>query len=162
MTPVTVGSMADNTVTTVDAGTRRVACRVVVDAPASAVFDLVADPHRHGELDGSGTVGEKVKGPHRLTKGAKFNVAMKQFGVPYAITSTVTELEEDRVVEWRHPLGHHWRWEMAELDGGRTQVTETWDYRGNKAAKVLELTGYPKKNEAGIRSTLEALATRFS
>jgi len=153
--------MPDNTVTTFDAGTRQVACRVVVDAPASAVFDLVADPHRHSELDGSGTVKERVKGPDRLSKGAKFNVAMKQFGVPYAITSTVTEYDEGRLLEWQHPLGHRWRWELAELDGGRTQVTETWDYRDNKAAKVLELTGYPKKNEAGIRGTLEKLAQRF-
>jgi len=151
------------TVTTVDTGPRQVSCRVVVDSPAAAIFDLVADPHRHPELDGSGTVRDRdVKGPQRLSKGATFGVGMKQYGVPYAITSTVTAFEEDRLVEWRHPLGHRWRWELQELTTGTTQVTETFDYSTAKAPRMLELLGMTKQNEAGITKTLEALAQRFA
>lgn len=150
------------TVTTVDTGPRQVSCRVVVDAPASAIFDLVADPHRHPELDGSGTVRDReVKGPRRLSKGAKFGVGMKQYGVPYAITSTVTAFEEDRLVEWQHPLGHRWRWELHEVSPGSTQVTETFDYSTAKSPKALEVLGMTRQNEAGITATLQALARRF-
>lgn len=131
-------------------------------AAAHDVFALVADPHRHPELDGSGTVRDTtVTGPDRLTKGAKFSVGMKQYGVPYKITSTVTAFEDDRLVEWQHPLGHRWRWELSEVAPGDTQVTETFDYRDAKSPKLLELFGQPARNATGITKTLQALAARF-
>lgn len=97
------------TINSIDAGPRRVSRTVDVQAPAAELFSLVADPRRHGELDGSGTVGEMVKGPQRLSEDSSFSVKMKQYGVPYRITSRVTDFAEGRVVEWRHPLGHRWR-----------------------------------------------------
>jgi hypothetical protein len=45
-------------VTAVDTGHRKVSRAAEVHAPASELFDIVADPHSHGELDGSGTVTE--------------------------------------------------------------------------------------------------------
>lgn len=153
--------MTDSAVTTVDAGNRKVARQVVVGAPAAEVFALLADPHRHGELDGSGTVKDTVSGPPRLSPGAKFSVGMKQYGVPYKITSTVTAYEDGRLLEWQHPLGHRWRWALAETEPGRTQVTETFDYTTSKAPKVLELMKIPATNATGITKTLEGLAARF-
>jgi hypothetical protein len=155
--------MTDTTVTVVDAGPRKVARRVIVQAPTATVFALVADPHRHPELDGSGTLRDTaVTGPPRLSEGATFSVGMKQYGVPYKITSTVTAFEENRLVEWQHPLGHRWRWELTDVEPGATEVTETFDYTGARAPKMLELFGQPKANGAGITKTLEALATRFA
>jgi uncharacterized protein YndB with AHSA1/START domain len=155
--------MPNSSVTTVDSGRRKVTRRVVVHAPAAEVFALVADPHRHPELDGSGTVrNTPVSGPDRLSQGAKFSVGMKQYGVPYKITSTVTAFEQDRLIEWQHPLGHRWRWEFAQTEPGVTQVTETFDYTTAKAPKMLELFGMPAANATGITKTLDALAARFS
>lgn len=149
-------------VTTVDNGPSMVSRRVVVDAPAEPIFDLIADPHRHAELDGSGTLRQSpVKGPHRLGEDAKFTVAMKQYGVPYKITSHVTAYEENRLVEWQHPAGHKWRWELEPLGDGSTQVTETFDFGTAKAPKVLQLLHQPSKNADGISKTLQALAARF-
>lgn len=143
------------------AGPRQVAATVLVAAPAAEIFALVADPRRHPELDGSGTLRPlPVKGPEQLSPGAKFTVQMRQYGFPYAITSTVTALERDALVEWRHPMGHRWRWQLEPAQGG-TQVTETFDYDGAKAPWMLELLGQPAKNRAGITATLQALAARF-
>src|ERR1700761_1695654 len=154
--------MSTPSVSTVDAGPRKVARRVSVPAPAADVFALVADPHRHPELDGSGTVRHApVTGPHQLSTGARFTVAMKQYGVPYKITSTVTAFEPDRLVEWQHPLGHRRRWEVAEIAPGTTEITETFDYSTAKAPRMLEIVGQPAKNAVGITNTLKALATRF-
>jgi len=127
-----------------------------VAVPAQELFELVTDPHRHGELDGSGT----VKGPHRLSQDARFSVNMKQYGVPYRITSKVTQYVTDRVVEWQHPLGHRWRWELAPLPNGTTRVTETFDYStvNGLQVKALELFGVPKQNAAGIEATLKKLS----
>jgi hypothetical protein len=93
--------------------------------------------------------------------GAKFTVGMKQYGVPYKITSTVTAFDDDRLVEWQHPLGHRWRWELAEVEPGVTEVTETFDYTTARSPRILELFGYQKINSAGITKTLRALAARF-
>ncbi|MEV7624046.1 SRPBCC family protein [Actinoplanes sp. NPDC089786] len=146
-----------------DSGPRRVSRRVRVNAPAAEIFALVADPHRHAELDGSGTVRDvPVKGPHALKQGDRFTVGMKQYGLPYSITSVVTALEPDRLVEWRHPLGHRWRWELASPEPGVTEVTETFDYSTSRSPKVMELLGFPAKNAQGISGTLEALAARYA
>ena len=71
------------TVTIVDAGPRRVSRSVEVAAPASELYALAADPRRHPELDGSGTVRENIKMPPEFVEGAKFSTSMKMFGVPY-------------------------------------------------------------------------------
>ncbi|MCW2748712.1 MAG: dimethyladenosine transferase [Nocardioidaceae bacterium] len=149
-------------VSIVEAGPRKVARRVLVHAPAAEIFALVADPHRHPELDGSGTVRDTpVTGPERLSQGATFTVGMRQYGVPYKIKSTVTAFEDDRLIEWQHPLGHRWRWELVETTPGTTEVTETFDYSTGKSKKMLEIFGFPAKNGQGITETLKALQLRF-
>jgi hypothetical protein len=75
----------------------------------------------------------------------------------------VTELDDGRVVEWRHPLGHHWRWEFEPLSEHSTRVTETFDYSqvSSVKAKGLELFGMPRQNIAGIEATLRQLQARY-
>jgi hypothetical protein len=145
----------------VESPDQTVSRRVVVSAPAADLFDLVADPHRHGELDGSGTVFDAVAGPDRLRLGDRFSVAMKLGPLPYRIASAVTGFEENALLEWRHPVGHRWRWQFVPLAPGRTEVTETWDYRDSRGRRFLELTGYPRINGDGITRTLEQLYARF-
>ncbi|BDX31322.1 hypothetical protein TUM20985_18690 [Mycobacterium antarcticum] len=158
--------MAIATVSKVDVGPKRVGRRVLVTAPAAEIFALVADPHRHPELDGSGTVRDvEVKGPHHLAVGDKFTVGMTQYGLPYKITSTVTELQDGKVIEWQHPLGHRWRWELTEATPGDTtvtEVTEIFDYSTAKVPLMITAFGFDKKNGDGMASTLERLAGRFS
>jgi hypothetical protein len=152
------------TITVVDAGRRKVSRAADVQAPAAELFAIVADPYRHGELDGSGTVMDTVSGPHRLAKGEKFSVKMKQRGVPYRITSRVTEFDDGRVVEWRHPMGHRWRWELTPQSENSTLVTETFDYSHIGPARVLglELFGVPKQNAAAIEATLTKLQAKHA
>jgi hypothetical protein len=151
------------TVTVVDAGPRKVSRAAEVHAPARELFGIVADPRRHGELDGSGTVHDTVSGPPRLSAGARFSVKMTWYGLPYRITSRVTEFTEDRVVEWQHPLGHRWRWELAPLGESVTRVTETFDYSrvGSVRARGLEVYGAPARNAKGIEATLRQLQERW-
>ena len=84
------------TVTIVDAGPRRVSRSVEVAAPAAELYALVADPRRHHELDGSGTVRDNIKMPPELVEGSKFSTSMKMFGVPYRVTSTMTVLDQTK------------------------------------------------------------------
>ncbi len=146
----------------VPAGPRDVSRSVVIDAPANELFAVLADPHRHGEVDGSGTVQDTVKGPQQLSEGDTFSVKMKMFGAPYRITSRVTELVPDRVVQWQHPFGHSWRWEFEPVGPDRTRVTETWLGSGNRIWPLLALARFPARNAQGIESTLRGLHDRHA
>jgi hypothetical protein len=151
------------TVTTVDAGPNKIARAAEVNAPAAEIFEVVADPRRHHELDGSGTVQDTITGPDRLSADAKFSVRMKQYGFPYKITSTVIDFADGSVVEWQHPLGHSWRWELKPLTENTTLVTETFDYSRISGAKVtgLKVFGAFKHNAAGIEATLRQLQEKY-
>ena len=150
---------ANNPVTVVDAGDGKVSRSIEVGTNTAELFAMVADPRRHAELDGSGTVTANISGPAELSAGSKFSTKMKMYGFPYRITSTVTQFEPGRVVEWRHPLGHRWRWEFEQLEPSRTRVTETFDY-GNRTW-FYEVMGFVKDNTGGIEATLSALRDRY-
>jgi uncharacterized protein YndB with AHSA1/START domain len=138
---------------------KTISASTTVGAPPATVFAILADPRQHSRIDGSGSVGSVIEAPERLTaKGDKFSVRMK-IVVPYRITNTVVEHEEDRRIAWRHFGGHRWRYELEPLDEGSTRVTETFDYtRYNPvAAKVLALTGSLDRNRRGIEQTLVRL-----
>jgi uncharacterized protein YndB with AHSA1/START domain len=154
------------TVTTVDAGPRQVSRSVEVAAPAAELFAIVADPRRHHELDGSGTVGDNIRAPEQLQLGSRFSTKMRMFGLPYRITSTVTALKPERLIEWTHPFGHRWRWEFEPISPTSTRVTETFDYRDagpvKNSLKYYELTGFAKRDAVGIEATLRRLHDRYS
>ena len=154
------------TVIVVEAGPQQVSRQVEVAAPAAELYDLAADPRRHHELDGSGTVLANIKAPEALVIGSKFSTRMKMLGVPYRLTSTVTALKPHELIEWRHPLGHRWRWKFESLSPTQTRVTETFDYRDagalKKRLKYYERMGFAKANAAGIESTLAKLRDRYA
>lgn len=139
---------------------------VVIDAPASVIFDILADPRQHHRIDGSGTVQNVTTGPERLSEGAQFGMDMKR-GLGYKVTNTVVEFEENALIAWRHRGQHRWRYELAPEDG-RTRVTETWDgtrYSGlpRLIFKLVGLKGTHRSIEetlVKLKSTAEADARR--
>jgi Polyketide cyclase / dehydrase and lipid transport len=154
------------TVSTVEAGPTQVSRSVEVNAPAAELFAMASDPRRHHELDGSGTVGDNIKAPAKLVPGARFSTKMKMFGVPYRITSVVTALKPNELVEWRHPVGHHWRWEFTALTPTTTKVTETFDFTDAGAIKerlnYYRRMGFTKSNAKGIEASLKRLHDRYA
>lgn len=139
------------------------AARVVVverfiAASPHLIFDVLADPSRHPEIDGSGTVrASRPSAPERLSLGATFGMDM-QFGVPYRIKNTVVEFEDGRLIAWRHFGGHIWRYRLTPAEGGTT-VTEEFDYRTARSPVVLEMLRYPQRHRPEMERTLERLAT---
>lgn len=132
-----------------------------VAAPAPAIFDLLADPSRHAEIDGSGTVRDAADDhPERLTLGSRFGMKMR-IGAPYRITNEVVEFDEPHLIAWKHVGGHVWRYRLAEVEGG-TMVTEEFDWRPARSALLLRLIRAPQRNRVSIERTLERLAERFA
>lgn len=135
---------------------RLVSSSVEVDAPPSAVFDLLADPSRHPVLDGSGTVRRLLRGPDRLFLGARFSMGM-QLKVPYAMVNRVVEYDENRLVAWTHVSRAVWRYRLEPLPGGRTRVTEEFDMRRSPLAGLYERLGVPRANEKAMGRSLRIL-----
>jgi hypothetical protein len=140
-------------------GERRVSVSAEIDAPASALFDVIADPSLHPVIDGSGTVrGSRDRG-RRLALGDRFTTSMR-LGVPYLISNTVVEFDEPRLLAWSHVGGWRWRFELDDLGDGRTRVTETFDWstaRTPLGHLYLERLGWPRRNAESMRRTLERL-----
>ena len=137
------------------AAPRTVSRSTVVAASPQEVFELLATPARHPELDGSGTVKKPVRGPARLSSGARFGMQMK-IAVPYLITNTVVEFEEGKRIAWRHFGRHVWRYELEPVAGG-TRVTETFDWSRALSPQALELARIPARNAKSIEKTLPRL-----
>ena len=136
----------------------------VINASPEAIFDVLADPGRHSEIDGSGTVQDLRGESNRLELGSKFGMDMKMGPLPYRISNTVKEFEENRLIAWAHFGGHRWRYELepvAESDGGGTEVTESFDWSTASlpVRKFIELGGYPDKHPESMEATLERLAS---
>ena len=134
---------------------------MVVPADAQEIFDLLADPQRHSEIDGSGSV-QRARGgaPQRLSLGATFGMDMR-IGVPYRITNTVVEFEEGRRIAWQHFGGHVWRYILQPVDGG-TNVTEEFDWTNSKSMLTLRLMNAQKRNAISIEKTLANIRDRFT
>lgn len=136
---------------------------IVVEASPSAVFDLLADPSRHHEFDGSGTVRSGRDGnADRLSPGARFGMSMKWF-VPYPITNEVVEFVEDELLAWRHLGRHVWRYRLEPTadstdDRPRTRVVEEFDLRPAVSGLALRVIGAPARNAEAIEATLRRLA----
>lgn len=132
-----------------------------VPAPPGEIFEILADPSRHSEIDGSGSVkGARTGAPRRLSLGAQFGMDMRIL-VPYRMTNTVVEFEENRRIAWRHLGGHVWRYLLEPVDGG-TNVTEEFDWTGNRAPLMLKLMNATTRNAESIEKTLQNLKDRFA
>jgi uncharacterized protein YndB with AHSA1/START domain len=135
----------------------------VIPAPPEAIFALLADPARHQEIDGSGSVHETKSSPQRLKLGDQFKMAMKRV-VPYSTTSTVVEFEDNRRIAWHTCSpnligkivgGPVWGYALEPVDGG-TRVTESWDTSQTKLFKPVLQSGPARKDaRKSMTQTLE-------
>lgn len=138
----------------------RVSASIVVAAPASEIFAILADPRRHGAIDGSRMIRRCLRAPTRLGLGSEFVMTMRLCGIPYRVRNRVVEFEDNRLIAWRHFEPQHWRFELEPIATG-TRVTETFDYSYWPAVGrlFLILLGWPRRNSRAIAGTLQRLAT---
>jgi uncharacterized protein YndB with AHSA1/START domain len=132
----------------------------VIPAAPEKIFELLADPRRHRDIDGSGSVRRVKDGPERLELGSTFGMAMK-IGIPYSMESTVIEFEPNRRIAWQtrppSPIGKRlgggriWRYELEPVDGG-TRVRESWDISEEKVKAVVRPAR--KKTREAMTATL--------
>ena len=135
----------------------------VIPAPPEKIFDLIADPRRHPDIDGSGSVRRVKECPERLALGSKFGMSMK-IGIPYSMENEVIEFDENRRIAWqtRPPTpfgkrvggGRIWRYELEPTDDG-TRVRESWDISQEKVKAIVRPAR--KRTRQAMLDTLERI-----
>lgn len=110
-----------------DTGNQKIAgARIVINRPASELFNFIANPKNHPKIDGSKMVRGKAYGPKRLSMNSWF--VMRQLRIiPYFMPNKIVEFEEGKLIAWRNALPSRWRYEFISLPDGSTQVTQYLD-----------------------------------
>ena len=156
---------------------KKISATKVIDAPAEAVFAVLADPNRHTELDG----GDMVKGPEGETPslggiGQVFTMNMHQDALgDYRMINTVTAFVPEARIGWGPSMdpscdaaknfegvdvsGHTYTWDLRESDG-RTEVTETYEWTGVKDPQFEKL--FPLVSQEDLERSLDKLADAVS
>jgi hypothetical protein len=107
---------------------RLAAARIVINKPASELFDFIANPKNHPKIDGSKMVRGKAYGPKRLSMNSWFVMRQLRFGkIPYLMPNKVVEFEEGKLIAWRNASPSRWRYEFVAQSDGTTQVTQYLD-----------------------------------
>jgi len=112
-------------------GNKVVSASRQIDAPAPAIFELIADPARQPEWDGNDNLAVAPAAQRVHGVGDMFTMTLIQGMVR---ENHVVEFDEGRLIAWRPaepgaaPPGHLWRWELEPVDGGTTRVTHTYDW----------------------------------
>jgi uncharacterized protein YndB with AHSA1/START domain len=114
----------------------------VINAPAEAVFRILADPSTHAAIDGTGWVRESVDGQRLTREGQIFRVAMYHDNHPnknYEMANQILEYSPPHTISWRPGQdlagdgnlefgGWVWRYDLTPVDQNRTRVTHTYDW----------------------------------
>lgn len=124
--------------------------RIVIEAPAETVFDLLADPSTHAAIDGTGWVRQPVDDAPLTGTGQVFRMAMYHDQHPnkhYEMANRVEVFDRPRAIAWqpgaqsRHIPGRQdlgddtveyggwiWRYDLVPVGAEQTEVTLTYDW----------------------------------
>jgi uncharacterized protein YndB with AHSA1/START domain len=125
--------------------TKSVAVSRRIQAPAARIFEVLADPRRHADIDGSDMLRGAVSDDVITSVGDVFSMKMYMGEVgDYVMMNYVVEFEPSRRIGWEPapgdaaasedgeypigvPAGHRWSFELTPDGADATIVTEIFD-----------------------------------
>ncbi|GAB3109129.1 SRPBCC family protein [Janibacter alkaliphilus] len=137
-----------------------------IDAPAKDIFEVLTNPERHAELDGSGFVRSDER-TNRIGKvGDVFTMNMEgdHMGGEYQTDNHVTAFDENKMVGWQtapagtEPKGWEWLWELEPQGPDSTLVTHTYDWGKVTDEALLAKNLFPLVSESQLEDSLNNLA----
>jgi len=126
-----------------------------IEAPAELIFEILANPQRHMDFDGSDMVRGAVLDRPISEVGDTFTMKMHRFGRDYIMVNHVVVYEQDRRIAWEPapgdvataggdparvgvPAGYRWGYSLTPVGETVTVVTESFDC-GNEDGKWILL-----------------------
>ena len=115
---------------------------VTIDAPATTVFGVLADPASHAAIDGTGWVRESLDGEQLTKTGQIFRMAMYHGNHPdgsYQMANKVVVFDPPHVIAWKPGQdrngdgelefgGWIWRYDLCPISQSDTEVTLSYDW----------------------------------
>ncbi|NNG98565.1 prolipoprotein diacylglyceryl transferase [Gordonia araii NBRC 100433] len=132
-----------------------------IAAPASAIFDLIADPAQQPRFDGNENLQEADEGQRVTAVGDSFRMTNTSGRVR---DNKVVEFVEDRVIAWlpsevdKAPPGHLWRWELKPVDEETTSVTHTYDWTRLSSDETKRIERARGTTSESLLASLDRLA----
>jgi uncharacterized protein YndB with AHSA1/START domain len=80
-----------------------ISATTIINAPAEAIFAVLADPAKHAAIDGTGWVREPLDGQPLTAAGQVFRIAMYNDNVPgghYRMANRVQVFDPPRAISW--------------------------------------------------------------
>ena len=138
----------------------------VIAATPEALYDIVSDLTRMGELSPENKGGMWVKGATGPEVGARFRGTNGTDKRHWATTAVVEQADRGKVFAFRVEVGpvkiSRWSYRFEPAEGG-TRVTEMWEDRRSWFSKQLGarasgVSDRPSHNRSGMETTLSNLA----
>jgi hypothetical protein len=144
-----------------------------IEATPSVIFELLASPRRHMDLDGSDMLRGVVVDRPLSGVGDTFTMKMHRMGRDYLMVNHVVEFEPDRRIFWAPapgdvetaggdpskvgvPAGYRWGFCLVPDGEDATVVTEVFDCGPEENRWILEREGGAWIN--GTSSVRESMA----
>ncbi len=149
---------------------KKITVQRTLDAPTEDVFEVLTNPERHPDLDGSGFVRSVDHADRIQSVGQVFTMNMSgdHMGGDYQTDNHVTAYSENKMVGWKtapagtEPPGWEWLWELAPEGPGHTLVSHTYDWSDVTDAALLEKIDFPLVTQDDLEETLGRLAAAVS
>lgn len=140
-----------------------------IDASAKDLFDVLSNPQRHAELDGSGFVRSDEKTDRITATGQVFRMNMTgaHAGGDYQTDNHVTGYDKDKLLAWQtapvdaDPPGWQWVWQLAPQGPDSTDVTLTYDW-SNVGDDFGKRVPFPFISETQLEDSLAKLSEAVS
>lgn len=138
----------------------------VIHAPAAEIFDLLSNPDRHAEFDGSGFIRSADK-PQRISGvGDVFRMNMEgdHMGGEYQTDNVVSGFQPGKLIAWKtapagsEPPGWEWLWELTSEGSDSTEVSLTYDWSKVTDKALLKKLSFPLVSAEQLEGSLASLA----
>lgn len=141
-----------------------------IPASATDIFDVLSNPARHQELDGSGFI-RGVDHADRITANGqvfRMNMTGDHMGGDYQTDNTVSGYDPHKLIAWKtapagmEPPGWEWLWELKPEGSDATSVSLTYDWEKVTDKDILAKVSFPLVSEHQLEETLNHLAEAVS
>ncbi|MGO1439546.1 MAG: SRPBCC family protein [Brevibacterium yomogidense] len=135
----------------------------ILDATPDAIFDVLSNPERHHEIDGSGTVVSDDHTDRVQAVGDVFRMNMSTEAMgDYQTDNHVIGFDQNKLIAWKtapageEPPGWQWVWELNATDSSTTEVTLSYDWSAMDP-KLAQKLGMPVISHDDLEASLKKL-----